>query len=148
MRRFFALSKERKLLLVEATVSVLRAAYSVRQRPFRETVAKFGRKGVETPQGDGTDEGVETALDVGWAIRAVSRRVPLRATCLVQAEAARMMLTRRELASTLYIGVSTAEKGQDFNGHAWLRCHHVIVTGGKERNCYLTISWFAPPDLP
>jgi asparagine synthase (glutamine-hydrolysing) len=58
------------------------------------------------------------------------------------------MLTRKGLVSTLYIGVSTAEKGQDFNGHAWLRCHHVIVTGGKERDCYLPISWFAPPDSP
>lgn len=147
MRRFFALSRERKLLLMEAAVSLLRAAYSVRQKPFRETVARFGRKGVETPEGDGTDVGVETALDVGWAIRVMSRRVPLRATCLVQAEAARIMLTRKGLASTLYIGVSTAEKGQAFNGHAWLRCHHVIVTGGKERDSYLPISWFAPPDL-
>jgi hypothetical protein len=40
-------SKECKLLLIEVAVSLLRAAYSVRRRPFRETVAKFG-------QGDGT----------------------------------------------------------------------------------------------
>jgi len=65
-----------------------------------------------------------------WAVRAVTRYVP-RATCLTQALASQILLSRRGHASRLHIGVARDEK-EDFHAHSWLESQGVIVLGGLD----------------
>jgi hypothetical protein len=65
----------------------------------------------------------------------------LSATYLVQALAAKIMLTRRGICSTLYLGAAKA--GEGLAAHAWLRSGSVIVTGGPGRERFTVISTFA-----
>ncbi len=146
VRRFFGLTRQQRLLLLEAAVDLLRALYAVKRKPFREIAALFTGTGAQPQQIAAAGDQAQIALHVGWAIRVISRRISAHATCLVQAEAARSMLARRGLPSTLYIGVSTPKEGQDFNGHAWLRCHHIVVTGAKQSSHYRPICWFPPSE--
>jgi hypothetical protein len=80
---------------------------------------------------------------IRWAIGAVSRRAPWRCKCLEQAIAAKMMLRRRGMASTLYLGVAREPSGVALQAHAWLRCGSRYVTGGEDRARYAAVSTFA-----
>jgi hypothetical protein len=69
-----------------------------------------------------------TGQDVAWAVRRVSHVVP-GATCLTQALAAQLLLSRRGYASRLRIGVARAP-GDRLRAHAWLESDGVVVLGG------------------
>lgn len=70
-----------------------------------------------------------TAQDVAWAVRSASRVVP-RATCLTQALAAKLVLSRRGYASRLRIGVARGPARQ-LRAHAWLEANGLVVVGGS-----------------
>ena len=80
---------------------------------------------------------------IRWAIGAVSRRAPWRCKCLEQAVAAKVMLRRRGMESTLYLGVARENSGASVQAHAWLRCGSYYVTGGEDRARYAVVSTFA-----
>jgi len=75
----------------------------------------------------GADGGADR---IGRIVVAVSRRLPLRTTCLVEAIAARAMLRRRGIDSTLRFGVrSGTVGGRAIDAHAWLECGGRVVVG-------------------
>ena len=58
-----------------------------------------------------------------------------------------MMLRRRGLPSTLYLGVARdGEAGSGARAHAWLRSGHVVVTGGAGREQFTVVASFADED--
>ena len=79
---------------------------------------------------------------IKWAIQAICRRVPGTRQCLVQGLAAKWMLQRRRIPSTLYFGVAKDPKGS-LKAHAWLRSGTQMVTGAEGRNQYAVIATFA-----
>ena len=68
------------------------------------------------------------AAEVGAAFSQVPRFVP-RATCLVQALSAHLMLVRRNLHSALHLGVKRAAEAP-FGAHAWVESDGEAVVGG------------------
>ncbi|MHB9131968.1 MAG: lasso peptide biosynthesis B2 protein [Armatimonadota bacterium] len=74
-----------------------------------------------------------TPARIAWAVMVTSRVVP-GATCLTQALAAHILLTRAGYHGILHIGVAfnSADKLQ---AHAWLECQGVILigAGGMQR---------------
>lgn len=73
----------------------------------------------------------ELVRKVAWSIKAVSRRIP-DATCLPQALAAIVMLSRLRQDARLLIGVALSERGR-LEAHAWVECDGRVVVG-KVRN--------------
>jgi hypothetical protein len=69
------------------------------------------------------------ARRVGIAIGRMSSRVPWRASCLVQALAARRWLSHRGIESSLFVGVRR-QAAQRVEAHAWLVCVDDVITGG------------------
>ena len=65
-----------------------------------------------------------------WAVARASRSVP-QATCLTQACAAQILLTRRGYPASLRIGVAKGEGGQ-FEAHAWVETQGRVVLGGPQ----------------
>ena len=57
------------------------------------------------------------AQSIGWAVRAVARLTPWESACLVQAMAAKRMLRRRGIPSTLYLGLARDES-RELEAHA------------------------------
>jgi hypothetical protein len=66
-----------------------------------------------------------------------SRCVP-SATCLTQALAGQVLLSRHGHPASLRIGVARSAAGE-FQAHAWVECHGRIVIGGAQ-----TLSRFTP----
>lgn len=66
-----------------------------------------------------------TPRQIAWAVRLASRYVP-DATCLPQALATHLLLSRHGHPSCLRIGVASGPK---FEAHAWVECDGSIVIG-------------------
>jgi hypothetical protein len=76
---------------------------------------------------------------VGWAVAVAARRTPWRSLCLEQAIAAKMMLRRRGIASTMYLGVTA----RPVHAHAWVRIGDLNVTGGSDVDRFAVVAMFA-----
>ena len=79
-------------------------------------------------------------------MNAVARALPFtrRASCLTQALAGWIMLTRHGTASRIKIGVSSpAERG--FGAHAWLECGGQVILGDIGLDPYEVI-WALPSE--
>jgi hypothetical protein len=107
--------------------------------PFRVLARRLGVRHAETPASATDNPGLG---GIAWAIGAAARRAPWRSECLEQAIAAKAMLRRRGVASTLYLGMARDPVG----AHAWVRVGDVNVTGGRDVARYAVVASFADVD--
>ncbi len=82
------------------------------------------------------------AARVKWAVETAARVLPWKPVCLPQAVAATVMLKRRHIPSTLYLGV---DPSRALDAHAWVRVGQVTVTGGPVDQRFAVVSTFAGP---
>lgn len=132
-------------LLVEAGVSLVVARLAVWFVPFRRVATRLGNEMAESPA-EITEEQREMALPIGWAVRTLGRRLPWMSQCLVQAVAATRMLQRRQIPSTLYLGLAKDPEGS-LKAHAWVRSGAKILTGAKGHEDFRVVATFAEPGL-
>lgn len=84
-------------------------------------------------RGDPTQEAsAADARRIAWAVRNTARLVP-KATCLTQALAGQVVLSRRGQASRIKIGVIRSPEGA-LKAHAWLLSNDQIILGGNDRS--------------
>lgn len=141
LRRFVARSSADRRLIVEATVLLAIARAGVLLFPLRWIVRGIGlRQGIAPPPA--TDMR-QPARRVALAIRAVSRHTPWKSNCLAQALAGSVMLRRRGIAGTLYLGVAK-DANANLEAHAWLRSQERTLTGGGGLERYTVVASFAP----
>ncbi|SDF15696.1 hypothetical protein SPACI_011840 [Sporomusa acidovorans DSM 3132] len=108
--------------------------------PFRYITTYLGKHMQESPYADDNEN--IFINQVGWAILAVSRHTPFESKCLVQAITGKILLRRRHLKNTMYLGVAKNLENQ-MMAHAWLRSGNVIVTGGDISNKFTVVAKFA-----
>jgi hypothetical protein len=102
--------------------------------PFRRVLAWQGLPRVESPDApDPSSLAYRTALH--GALLRCARYAPRFATCYALCLAGKVLLRRRGLPSTLYVGFRKTEAGRH-EGHAWLRSHDTWVSGGGRRRLY------------
>lgn len=77
------------------------------------------------------EEYADYVRKVSRAVLCVCNNTKWESKCLVRALTAQKLLKKRELHSTLYLGVRQDEEGKML-AHAWLRWGKFIVTGGNE----------------
>lgn len=131
----------KKLLLLEALAWLCWAKLLLLLVPFRWLAPRLGKPQSESPPAISPGE-LDLAEHVSWAVQSVAAHVPLGFVCLPQAIAAKWMLRRRRLASTLYLGVAKPDE-MKFTAHAWLRAGDKILTGRAESLTHSTIATFA-----
>src|ERR1700677_4123349 len=103
LRKFLSRSWPDRLLLLEALAWLTLAKMLIHGIPFRWLAARLGRRMAQSPETVGEPERA-LARRVGWAVEAVARPSPIQFACFPQAIAAKWMLRRRGLSSTLYLG--------------------------------------------
>jgi hypothetical protein len=123
-------------LVVEALAYLAVARAAVVALPFRVLARRLGARQAETL----TTGAVDPAPGrVSWAIAVAARRAPWRTQCLEQAIAAKAMLKRRGVESTLYLGVAQ----NPIEAHAWVRVGDRNVTGGSDVGRFAVVASFA-----
>lgn len=136
--RFLRRPRWQKFLLLESYIFLFGARVLVVALPFKYVSRLVGVKG-ESPS---EKLASELPLQVRWSVTTASRYAFWNTLCLTQALAAKFMLNRRGLKSTLYLGTTRPSEGQ-FVAHAWVRCGDLIVTGEKGHEDYTVVACFA-----
>jgi hypothetical protein len=126
-------------LLGETLVGLTKARILVRLLPFSALVTRLGEHMAETGAADHPAR-QPFLISLTWAVGALSRRLPWRCQCLEQALAAQIMLRRRNIPHTLYLG-ARLQQGR-LEAHAWVRCGGRLVTGDTGEN-FPVVSSFA-----
>ncbi len=140
-RKFWSLSRRERRLLPEALFWLSLARLALLAVPFRYIAPYLGRHMDETSQ-ELDPRQASLARQIGWAVQVMAWRTPWESACLTQAMAAKVMLRRRHIASTLYLGVSKDAAGA-FEAHAWVRSGAWVLTGGPGHHRFAVISTFA-----
>ena len=114
-------------LSVQAFVAMFRARLAF----GRLEAIDIPKRNAAVAEAEAADAGDELFADrIGFIIVRVSKRLPWRSDCLVQAIAAQEWLARLGMASEIRIGVERPEDGP-FAAHAWLVRQDRIITGGN-----------------
>jgi hypothetical protein len=145
LRKFLARSGRERNLFIEAFVllGVMRAA--VLLFPFRRITSLLGLAQGESPSVTKVGMAVDPAA-IGWSIEAAAARTPWESACLAQALTGMLMLSRRGIHATLYLGVARDDiDPAAMTAHAWLRCGDALLTGAGGVERYAPISSFARP---
>ena len=130
LRRFVLRPSVERRLVARAVLllALLRAAlWRYPARTLRDRLAARG------PQPVGP-----TPEQIGWAVRSAARYVP-GATCLVQAVAASILLSRAGRPAVLQIGVAKPNRST-LSAHAWVESEGVVVVGDGEHDRYHNLS--------
>lgn len=105
--------------------------------PFRIYCRLLGQEGIECDR----EADLSLLQRVVWAVKFADRLFLRRSACLSQAITGKWLLQRRQVASTLYLGVALQPQA-GIKAHAWLRCGSYIVTGGAGREEFSVVARF------
>jgi hypothetical protein len=105
--------------------------------PFKKIAAKLGVSQVETPKDP--IAGYQLSL-VEISLKRAVKYTVYNSKCYDQALAAKFMLNRRQLPSTLYFGLN--KENNQLSAHAWVRCGDSIVIGKHGVEKYTPVAWF------
>ncbi|MBD0318779.1 MAG: lasso peptide biosynthesis B2 protein [Gemmatimonadetes bacterium] len=140
LRAFARLGGAERRLFAEAVLCLAAARLTVLSIPFRHLSRRLGAHGRESSTA-ALDPATARALrEVMWSLQVTTRRLPWRCACLEQGVAGKMMLRRRGIASTLYLGVA---RGDGPTAHAWLRSGPYVITGDAGRERYTVVATYA-----
>lgn len=109
--------------------------------PFKKVLSWLGEPNKETAQ-DTTAAYTAYAHKVKTALWLCNKYTPWKTECYVQALTARILLRRKGVPSTIYIGFRKNSDNQ-YEGHAWLRTGGIIVTGNKKLSAFHVHSFFS-----
>jgi len=148
LRKFVQLDTARRLYFLQALYLLGRMRYAIGSTPFKQLTAGLTvhRSTVESPDLD--EKSLDSALAVGWAVRAAARFTPWQSSCLVQVLAAQRMLQAHAIPGVFYIGAvpGTGEAGREgLQAHAWLKCSGRFITGEAGHQRYTVVSAFSWP---
>lgn len=144
MRRvniFLSLDMKTKALLTEA-VYFLGWARFQKFKPFSKVAASLGRQSCETPSTTNNSANLLISKKISHAIYTMSKYTFWESQCFVKAIAAKKMLERRGIGSTIYFGTAKDGDGK-LIAHAWLRSGSIYLTGSEEMNRFTVVSKFA-----
>lgn len=129
-----------QLRIAEAVLLAEAAVLAVKVVPFRAIVRALDLAPGSAPAAGPGD--LETARAVAAAVSTAARHAPIPAVCLPQALAARVMLARRGIPSTLCLGVRRDDRGA-LLAHAWVEVGGTTVLGDVPEGTYRRVASFA-----
>lgn len=130
-----------KWLLAQAYCLLGVTRLAILSLSFRRLARYLGPLQRETP-GDIPAEHLAAARRMAWAIRCAAPYTLWTSNCFPQAITGKILLRRRGIPSTLYLGAAFTEDKTAMEAHAWLRCGPLYVTGGNGQEKYGVVGVF------
>ena len=131
--RFLRLTALERRLFVKVFLLLEFVRLSLWLLPFRTLLRLLSRvsKGPKKPSS--TDR--PSPEEIAWIVEVASRHSPGVKTCLTQALAAQVLLTRHGYPAFVHLGVLRGKQEQ-FQAHAWVESEGKIVIGGGDLERY------------
>jgi hypothetical protein len=127
------------LVLARLTISLL---------SLRQIARHLGAHMAETSREPLDPAASRYARRVGLCIEKLSPHTPTESNCYPQALAARLLLHRKGIPSTIYYGAAFEPDRPALTTHVWLRCGPLIVTGGRTGRRFEALTYFADAAQP
>lgn len=127
-----------RLLLIEAIILLGYFRIVILLFPFsrmRKIIEKTIKKNVKDLEGNE----YESIWKVRWAVLLASKYTPWQSKCLVQAATVHRMLKKRNINSTIYLGVGMEDDG-NILAHAWLKYRDITVIGESEKGFFKEVA--------
>ena len=139
-QRFLKLPRTEINLFIQTCILSLISSLMVSILPMRLYIKWLGEKGKESSVSAIEGKSMEIFL-IEKTMRRIVRHLPWRPKCLSRAITAKILLNRRKISSTIYLGVA---KDGDIKmvAHAWLRCGNIIVSGKEEMQKFTPVVFF------
>ena len=144
VKRFSTLSSLEKRLFIEAVLLTFFFRLIILTIPFRKIAPFLGKQMIETSNQESPIPTKILLEQISRSIHRASRFVPWQAKCLVQAMTGKTMLRKRDMESTLYLGLAKEKNQNELIAHAWLRCGNEIICGGIGLNRFTIVAYFGP----
>lgn len=138
---FLVLKWDQKLLLTEALLLLGISRFILKIIEFKKIAPHLGKHMKKHVDANNTEHLLSEAKKVRWAVSIMNKYTPWESKCLVQAMTAKIMLKRRGIKSTIYLGVARDEEGKMI-AHAWLESCGIILTGAKGSEKFTVVSIF------
>ncbi len=142
IRSFFKVSSKERLLFFEALLFIAIARIAIRFFSFKKLLNYLGTPQTELPVEMLTEADKLYLQKIGKAIRRASRVAFWKTLCYEQAITGKLMLRRRKIGTTIYIGMMKSEE-KGLEGHAWIRAGNYIVTGNIALEQYTIVGSFS-----
>ena len=140
---FFKVSNRAKWLFFEALFLIALARVATKFYAFKRLLEILGTHSQETTK---TPLSIEEKRHYYEYTKAINRAAKVsfwHTMCYEQAITAKLMLRRRKIPSTIYIGMHRKEENQKLEGHAWIRVQDFIVTGKTDFSKYVVVGVFS-----
>lgn len=134
------ISTKEKLLFIEAFILTGIMRYKILKTPFNKLKIKLGEYNKESVE-EVSIETYKKAKQIRWIVTHISQHTPWESLCLVQAMTVQKMLKKRNISTTIYLGVNK-DKNNEMKAHAWIRCGQMYITGGNGTG-YATVAKFS-----
>lgn len=109
--------------------------------PFSRVLKWQGKVNIESPERhDPPTEEFRKSLQS--ALRLCNKYTIWKTECYTQALTGKIILNKRGIPGTVYIGFKKDENGT-YTGHAWLRSFDRTITGYEEKNSYKVHSLYS-----
>lgn len=141
---FFKVSNKDKFLFLEALFLIGLARLAIRFFSFKRLMSILGTPKTETPITGLTPQEQLRLRAFTKAINRASNVAFWHTMCYEQAVTAKIMLKRRRIISTIYIGMmKKTEEGNQLEGHAWIRTGDYMVTGKTDFSKFVVVGKFS-----
>ena len=127
----------RLLLFFSAVLALLHAWIAVRFLPFAQAIRSGSVPLPEQP----APRHDRTARELGWAVRAAARRLPLRTVCIHKGLALQRLLRRRGIDAVLHYGAAF-DSGSALHAHVWVAADGLVLIGEEEAAGFRSLATF------
>lgn len=139
---FFKISNKDRFLFFEAFLLIAIARILIRFFSFKKLMQYLGEPQKELPITVLSTEEKKFHLQISRAIKRAARYSFWHTMCYEQALTAKLMLKRRNINATIYIGMMKNETNK-LEGHAWIRAGDYILTGNHQLEQYTVVGVFS-----
>jgi hypothetical protein len=137
--KYFQLSVEEKKCFLEATYYCSLFKIMLLLIPLKKYANLLGKQNIYVNK-EPTEQEQLTILKISRAIARSRKIIPWKSKCFTEAITAKIMLRKRNIESTLYLGVN--KEDSTMLAHAWLRSGSIWVTGRKGSGRFVVVSSF------
>jgi hypothetical protein len=141
IKTFVRLPRETKILFAEAMFTSAWVKLTLKFFSFNKAMAWLGAVNQESVA-DTNAGTLLTRQRIKRVLTLCNRYAPWPTECYTLSLTGKLLLKRRNISSTLYIGFNKDGTGK-YKGHAWLRANETYISGWKEAAPFTVHSMFS-----
>jgi hypothetical protein len=142
-RNIFKKDGEFKGLVFKALFYAMQVRFMMLFVKFKRYEKRLGTRGKKDDSAISEDQ-MKVVMKVKSAVIGVSKYTPWESKCMVQAVAAKWLLEKYNIPSTIYFGImKDPENNAELKAHAWLIVGEYVMTGREGHKAFKVVNFYS-----